>query len=270
MYKGKMSKTALRSAARGNHTNPGAQKEERTMSVTGEATVREMPNMARVSVTVMSEHKTSPTAAQRENARRAAAVVEELRDAAAIQILGTEISVQPVYEYQPGSVRRLDHYEAVNAITFETSELDAVGELIDVAARAGEGVQVNGVQYMLDEQTKRDKILDATVLATRNARDTVEELAKLFDAKCIGMRDLVVQRRMAQQPRARGMAMVESAQADSSEPTTPAIGGPIEITVSVALVADIEQCNGSERRDTVLPPFGRAPVTLTPLGPNDW
>jgi uncharacterized protein YggE len=235
----------------GSTRRNGGKEPDRTMSVTGEATLREMPNLARVVLTVMSQHKTSSTTAQRENARRADAVVNSLRDAAIIVILGTEITVKPVYEYPPNRVRYLDHYEAINTITFETGDLDAVGSLMDIAAKAGEGVEIHGVDYVLDEETKREKILEATVQATRNARDTVEELAKLFDARCVGMRDLTVQRRYSHMPRARGMAMLESVAAD--EPATPAIGGPVEISATVSLVADIEKCDS--RRDEVLPPF---------------
>lgn len=265
-----MSKTLpLRSTARVEPVGVGAPQPTRTISVTGEATVREMPNWARVSLMVKSEHDTVALNAQRENARRANAVINAMKSAHTLENLATDIVVRAVHnEPTAGRARRLDHYEAITVITFETPDTTAVGSILDVAAKADGGVEIISVEYTLDEGMKHSKMVDATAQATRYAQDTVEELGRLFDSRCVGLRELTVQSSYTHQP--RGMATMERVRALDA-PATPAIGGPIEVTVRVLLVADVEQCNGAEkRRDTVLPPFGRAPVKLPPLGPDDF
>ncbi|MDX2236514.1 MAG: SIMPL domain-containing protein [Hyphomonadaceae bacterium] len=156
-------------AAAQDHAAHAARPAEGAMlTITAEGRVTSRPDLAIVSLGVVTEGATAAAALQ-SNARAMTQAVAALRRAGVAErdIQTTQVSVNPQYAYQEGAQPRLTGYQANNAVSAKIRNLDALGRTLDAAVAAG-GNQVQGVTFTL---ANPDPVLDqARQAAVRNAR----------------------------------------------------------------------------------------------------
>lgn len=150
-----------------------------TVTATGEATLP--PDTALVSAGVVTRAD-SAAEAMRDNANQMAAAFEELKSAgiAAQDIQTSQISLQPQYLYRENRERRITGYEARNTVTARTSDMKAVGPMLDALVKAGVN-QINSVSFEVkDSKSARD---DARIAAITEARERAKLMATAAGVK---------------------------------------------------------------------------------------
>jgi uncharacterized protein YggE len=109
-----------------------------TLEASADAVVRVPPDLATLTLGVVSEAANAKDAAD-ENARRANEVVNAL---ARVGVTGKDVRTQalalsPVYDNRPSDAPRIRAYRATNQIVVTTTNLALVGRILDEATRAG-------------------------------------------------------------------------------------------------------------------------------------
>jgi uncharacterized protein len=151
------------------------------LSVSAEGRVESAPDMATVSLGVVTEGATA-SAAMTENARRMNALTQALRRAGVAErdIQTSNLSVNPQYVYVENQPPRLSGYQANNTVSARVRALANVGRVIDGAVGAG-GNTVNGISF---SHADPDAQLNA---ARRNAAAAARARADLY-AQAFGLR----------------------------------------------------------------------------------
>lgn len=151
------------------------------LTISAEGRVESAPDMATLSLGVMTEGQTA-AAALAENARRMNALTRALRRAGVAErdIQTTNVSVNPQYAYVENQPPRLTGYQANNQVSARVRSLDNVGRVIDAAVNAG-GNTVNGISF---SHADPEAQLDA---ARRDAAQDARRRADTY-AQAFGMR----------------------------------------------------------------------------------
>jgi uncharacterized protein len=151
----------------------------RTISVSADGEVTAAPDLAILSFAVeTTAHEASKAAADNasKSATVAAAVKKQLGEKD--KITTTRYSLEPTYERrEPGSPAppAISGYVSRNEVRVETRRIDEVGQLIDVATRAGAN-RVSGLEFTLDDRA--DELREALLKAGREARQQAETVAQ--------------------------------------------------------------------------------------------
>jgi len=178
---------ALAVSGCGTKVNTGADGEPRLIQTYGEAEVKGAPDLARISLAVTT-HSTSAEKAVEENARLASAVIEALKG---FGLSDGEIktSSYQLYSYREWFDGRPDGegvitYQASNEVIVTTSRLDEVGEIIDLAVKAGAN-NINFINFELENPQELQ--LQALKLATEQAAKKAEAIAGSAGEKISGL-----------------------------------------------------------------------------------
>jgi uncharacterized protein YggE len=148
-----------------------------TLEVSGTGEVSVPADRARVSFAVETEGKTAGDAA-RANADAMDAAISSLRGSEApglvIETHGYGLQPQYANRNEPGQGPQIVGYRATNTISVVTTDVDAVGRLIDAATAAG----VNRVASLaFDAQDTEAARKEALAEAVRRARGEAEAIA---------------------------------------------------------------------------------------------
>jgi uncharacterized protein YggE len=124
-----------------------------SIRVTGEARVTAPPDQAEIDVGVITRGETARRAAD-QNARETARVLAELNKhlegAGGIQTVG--YSVHPEYRYpREGREPQISGYVATNVVRVTVTNLDRVGDIVDIAVGAGAN-RIQRIRFMLKDQ----------------------------------------------------------------------------------------------------------------------
>lgn len=155
----------------GGTTTPGA--ENATVSVGADATVERTPDEATVTVAAVGRGDTA--AAARNNLSGDADQITSALEAEGASVTSSRFTVRPEYERNRDS-RELVGYVAVHTIAAETSDVGAVGSLVDTAVDSG-GDRIEGISYRLSDETRADARETALTTATKQARGDATTLA---------------------------------------------------------------------------------------------
>lgn len=203
----------------------GPESDDSTISVAATGSATADPDLALVRVAVEVRAETAE-AAREAAARDASGMREALRELGvpddAVETTG--FSIRPEYDHRSDS-RELIGYTAVHSFEIE-SEVDEAGAVIDAAVRGGAS-RVDGVQFTLQEETRRDLRQTALTAAMTDARADAETIASaggvrvgsLHAASTSDVRFIPVEYRLA-----------EDGAADASTTIEP---GPVTVTASV-------------------------------------
>jgi len=156
---------------------PGGGNSERTVTVTGSATIRSAPDEAVVTLGVRTQATTAEGAMQ-QNANRMAAIMRVLLDQGLRQgdIATAWINLYPNYD---SSGLTIVGYTAENQVTATVRDMARIGRIIDGTVEAGANV-LGGIAFQLsDENEGRD---DALAEAVADARRKAEILAEASGA----------------------------------------------------------------------------------------
>lgn len=138
---------ALPTFAQSPSPEPGTA--ERTVTVSGTATIRSQPDEATVTLGVQTRAMTAE-AAMRDNAERMREVIAAVRreGVAADDIATAWVSLYPQYDDQGIGV---EGYVAENQVTVTVRSMQAVGRVIDVAVEAGANL-TSGISFRLSDE----------------------------------------------------------------------------------------------------------------------
>lgn len=147
------------------------------VSVSGTGTVEVEPDIAYVSLGVVSRGKTAAEA-QTQNAAAFDKVKKLLSDTFKIQdkdIKTVDFSVQPQYQYKENTEPKIVAYEANHMVVVNVRDLTKVGKLVDEASKAGAN-RINNIRF--DVENKENSEAQALEKAVANARKKAEAIAK--------------------------------------------------------------------------------------------
>ena len=200
------------------------------IEVTAEAETKVAPDLALVDFGVMTRADTAAAAAQ-QNANRMKAVLSAVRGALGpkAQIGSGTYTLRP--EYSPsreGGEPRVIGYVATNVVRLETAELPRLGEVIDVAIKAGAN-QVQRIAFGLsDTETPRRSALRDAVLKAQSEAEAIASALKLT----LGPVQSAVDQEMGSvRPYAQDIVMMR-AQAAATTPIEP---GTVSVRARVLL-----------------------------------
>jgi uncharacterized protein len=152
---------------------------ERQVSVTGEAELKIEPNLAILSVAVETENKSAQLASSK-NALAMNKVIKALKDAGIDEdtISTNGYGLYPISHWEDNK-RVNDGYRVTNNIKFETKDIKDVGNLLDVAVKAG-ATRVSSPRFTVADQ---DEIkIQLLEMAVKNATEKADVLVKAAGA----------------------------------------------------------------------------------------
>jgi len=160
---------------------------EKTISVTGSGTASTKPEIAMITLSVITRSETA-SEAQRLNAERMNDVINALKEAGIKdnQITTLGYSLRPILEYDKDLKRTvIIGYECVNTIRVTLEELDKVGEIIDLAVSAGAN-EVSSIRFTLKPETMKELKLEALAKAIEDAKAKASTIAEAAGVTLIG------------------------------------------------------------------------------------
>lgn len=156
-------------------------KAERTVIVSATGSVKAEPDIARISVGVVTEADTAKDAFGR-NSVAMAKLLDGLKGfTAASDIQTTTVTVTPRYtQPKDGRAPAIDGYRAANAVRLAVRDVKRLGEVLDKAAALGAN-QTNSIRF---EVANAERLKDeARRQAMENARKRAELYAKAAGAE---------------------------------------------------------------------------------------
>jgi uncharacterized protein YggE len=152
-----------------------------TLNLAASGEIKAAPDMASISLGVMTEAKTAQAAMQA-NAARMTEVMAALRKAgiAAKDIQTSGLNLNAQYVYEQNVPPRLTGYRASNQVTVIVHDLTKLGAAVDATVSAGAN-QVNGISFGLNDPTAAENA------AREDAVKTLQAKAELY-AKATGYR----------------------------------------------------------------------------------
>jgi uncharacterized protein YggE len=129
-----------------------------TLNLSSYGETRTAPDMATISLGVMTQSATAAEAMQA-NGVRMNQVMAALRRAgiAAKDIQTSGVNLNPQYSYEQNQPPRLIGYQAVNQVTVTVNDLARLGPAVDATVAAGAN-QVNGVSFGLKDPTAAENV----------------------------------------------------------------------------------------------------------------
>jgi uncharacterized protein YggE len=152
-----------------------------TLNLAADGEIKAQPDMATISLGVMTQARTAAEAMQA-NAVRMTGVMASLKKAgiAAKDIQTSGLSLNAQYVYEQNQPPRLTGYQASNQVTVIVHELAKLGVAVDATVAAGAN-QVNGVSFGLNDPTAAENA------AREDAVKALQAKADLY-AKATGYR----------------------------------------------------------------------------------
>jgi hypothetical protein len=198
---------------------------ERAVVASGQATVRRVPDLAVVALSVIVEDR-KPGPARDEANRRASAILERLRELGLpdADIQAPSLVVHPKYDYSRGG--KVTGFEASRPMTIRVRDVELLGTILDELVDGG-ATRVHGTSMELADQDAASR--EALAGAMAAARGRAEALAA---AARVSLGDpMRIEEETSEMPIPRGMAMLRTA-ATEAAPTEIA-AGEVEVTARV-------------------------------------
>jgi len=206
----------------------------RMVSVEGEAEALATPDMATISIGVVSEGKVAVDV-QRDNADRIRKVLAALGKLGieSKDVQTTTVSLEPIYNWRPEGKREFVRYQMRNSVVVTVRDLAKVSSVITVGVDQG-GNEVGSISFGLSTlQAVRDSV---RIAACKNAQRKALDMATAVGAK-LGKVTALSESGGWQgpQPMYRAMAMEQDMKA---EPTISA--GELHVRVTISASFELE------------------------------
>ena len=212
------------------------QKTEKTVRVSGTGIVAGDPDVVVLSIGVSVE-RDSVKQARTEAAEAMGALIESLKGNGLVDtdIQTQHFSIHQRYDYVKGK-REFRGYNVTNTVSAKIRDLDTVGNVIDDAAEAGgDLVQINSIQFTIDDSTKLK--MQARVAAMQNAQAKAHTLAT-EGGVTLGKPISISESGDFYAPYPVNLEFAFADDAAAAE--TPIQSGQLQITVTVNVVYEIE------------------------------
>ena len=149
-----------------------AEKLDKLVTVSGEATIAVVPDAVTIRIGVSTQGKTA-RAASDANAKEMTAVIAEIKEngIADKDIQTTSLSLQPQYDPRQTGGNRLTGFQVNNQVTVKLRDMSKLPAVLDRAIAAGAN-EMSGIEFVVSEQSK---MLDqARAAAIADARRKAE------------------------------------------------------------------------------------------------
>lgn len=214
-------------------------KEKKTITVSGSGYVYAKPDVAVISVGVVTESKTSTDAMDANNdkmnqvisAVKALGIPERDIQTGTVSLQPKYEEVKPDYTYY-SYVRNIVGYTATNTVTIKVRDMTKVGPAIDAAYRSGSN-QINGVSFTMSEDLYNKLYNDALKMAVNVAGDKAKTIADT--AGISGIRLNKISESGSYQPVYYDSWNTRAGAADLAAAPTPVEPGQQKVTASVSM-----------------------------------
>lgn len=218
---------------------PDDAKDYNALNVQGMDEFEAAPDVAKVRLGVTSVQKDAKLA-QSENARISNQVRDALLQAGVRknEIETTNYRLNKRTRWDRDLQRQVDDgYEAVNTVVVTTRELTMVGDLIDVAVRAGSN-DVQGISFELSDEKERQVKNEALRRAVQNAREKAVALAQGAQVSLGGIRS-IQENSFSVQPHFMGYDTRVMAMAESAAEPTPISPQSVNVRAQVSVTYEV-------------------------------
>lgn len=214
-----------------------------TISVTGTGYVYAEPDVAKITIGVITEAGTS-TQAMADNANKMDEVVRAVRSLGIAEkdIQTSRVSVEPEYAsedvspysscyYYPAK-QNITGYKATNTVTVKVRDISKVGQAIDAATSAGSNT-VQGVTFLLSDERQAqayDEALQKAVTDGSSRADTIATAAGVSDYKLKSLSESG-----GYYPMYSDNVMVGDAMEKATAVTTPISAGQAKVQATVSM-----------------------------------
>jgi uncharacterized protein YggE len=209
-----------------------------SIQVSAEAVVTVKPDQAQMEIGVVTQGNNAQATAQ-DNSQRVESTMTAIRkvlgDAGEIKTIG--YSVRPNYRYpKEGGTPAISGYTVSNVIRVTTSDLTAVGRLVDAATSSGANT-IQQLQFTLrDEQAAQ---LQALREASTKAKAKAQAMAAALGLKVVRVLHADEQGGVVR-PQPERMLAMNAGVAGALAPT-PVETGSIEVRATVTLTVEVGQ-----------------------------
>jgi uncharacterized protein YggE len=158
-------------------TANAAEGSNRTITVVGEGTAAASPDLARVSIGVVTFAPTA-TEATKENNDKMTGIINTLKDLgiADKDIQTTNYSISPEFSSQKGETNQITGYRVSDTVQVTVRNLDKIGTVLDQVTQAGAN-NISGISFGIENPATLQAEARAQAFADAQAR--AEDLAKL-------------------------------------------------------------------------------------------
>lgn len=201
------------------------------LTVTGRGEVSFRPDMAEITIGVVTENRSSQTAAS-ENARVSQQVQDAVRKLgiADRDIQTINYSVQPVYNHQQNRPPVLTGYRVYNQVRIKVREMGKIGDVIDAATAAGSNT-IENIQFSSSKPDQYEG--EALEKAVQEARRKAQRIARAAGQTLT--RILEINENSGFRP----VPMYMAARGAAAEANTPINPGELTATASVTVTYGI-------------------------------
>jgi uncharacterized protein YggE len=220
--------------------------ERRTIAVTGTGRISAPPNVADISVGVVTQAKTAREALSANNESMAALhkVLKE-RGVAAKDIQTAYLNVSPQYSQPPPHnpnnplgqfVPQIVGYNVTNTVQVTARDLAKLGELLDAVITAGAN-QLNGISFRIDgAESLLDNARKKAMADAKKKADLMAGEAGVVVGPPVSIRDEQTPVQPIFQPMMQTMGMF----AAPAAPSLPVASGEQELSVTVYIVYELK------------------------------
>lgn len=144
--------------------------------VTGEGKVFVTPDIAKITVGVQESGASLKTVQDNLN-KKSAAITDAVKNLGVKKedIKTTSYNLYPQYDYQ-NSPNRLTGYQVSTTYEITIKDFDKINDLIVIATGAGANME-GGINFEINEVTKKEKLQEARSLAAVDAKEKAQGLA---------------------------------------------------------------------------------------------
>mgnify|MGYP002857244213 CR=1 FL=1 len=211
-----------------------------TISVNTSANTSVTPDVAEVSIAVITEDNKSMQEATRKNREASQNISTMLKSmintANGDYIKTADFNAAPIYRYTKDNKKILDKYQVSNSVIVHTKSIDKVGTMIDKALTLG-ATNVNSLNFSL---SSHDNLCNSLIeQASKKAAERVNAAAKSVPAKVVGIKSMNINCSDSNSVRpryqlAKTMLLGANASSDAVEETSVSIEeGVIKLNASV-------------------------------------
>jgi uncharacterized protein YggE len=204
-----------------------------TMNLSATGETRVAPNVASISLGVMTEGKTAAEALAA-NATRMTAVMATLKKAAIAEkdIQTSNLSVNPQYRYVENQPAVLIGYQVSNQVTVTVRDLKKLGAAVDATVNAGAN-QVNGISFGLSDPSAAENA--AREAAVRALTAKADLYARATGYRILRLVTLSEGGGYSPQP----MPMVAMAMRSEAKDSSPVSGGELSVRIDITAVYEL-------------------------------
>ena len=208
-----------------------------TILIDGEGKVTATPDIARVSVGVMTEGQTVKDV-QRQNTEKMNAITGAMKELGIAEkdLQTSNYSISPKYDYTNGA-QRLAGYIVSQNIEIKVRNMDSVGPVLQKAGELGAN-QVGGVQFSIDDPQSLQQ--QARIKAVEDARRKAEDLGKQLGLTIVRVVTFT-ESGGSRPPMYAPMAMMKSYDQGvaASAPSPEVQSGSLDVTSSVTVTFEV-------------------------------